>query len=86
MKKIIMKKTLCALLIVLTLFSTCFTLLSSAHSNLKSANLQSIGVAEKHLRYDFGTNEGYIVCHIVGHYIDGKFYPAYCVNRDLHRS
>ncbi len=26
----------------------------------------------------------YSVCSIVGYYKENKFYPAYCLNRDLH--
>lgn len=83
MKRIIMKKLLCVLLVVLTLFSTCFNLVSSAHTNITSAYLQKIGQADYHLKYDHGDRVSYIICSVVGHHIDGVFYPAYCVNRNL---
>lgn len=83
MNKVIIKKILCVLLLMITMFSSCFTLISSAHSNLSSAYLQNIGQADYHLKYDFNDGGSYVICSIVGHYIDDIFYPAYCLNRDL---
>lgn len=53
---------------------------------IKEAYIVKIGEAPYHLKY---YNESkkmytYTVCSIVGHYKDNKFYPAYCLNRDLH--
>ena len=53
---------------------------------IKEASIVKIGEAPYHLKY---YNEGkkmysYSVCSIVGYYKENKFYPAYCLNRDLH--
>lgn len=81
MNKIIIKKILCVLLLMLILFSNSFTLISSAY--ISSAHLQEVGDAPHHLKYDFGNRTSYVVCSVVGYHLNGQFYPAYCLNRNL---
>ncbi len=48
--------------------------------------IQKIGVADYHLKY-YKEEKGmytYCICNIVGYYNDGTFYPAYCLNKDMH--
>ena len=81
MNKIIIKKLLCILILVLVLFSNSFTLISSAY--ISSAHLEKVGDAPHHLKYNFGNRTSYIICSVVGYHLNGQFYPAYCLNRDL---
>lgn len=79
----IKKKIVCVLLVILTVFFTCFSLNSFAHTNITSAYLSKVGQADYHLKYNHGDRITYVICSIVGHYIDGIFYPAYCIDKNL---
>lgn len=53
---------------------------------IKEANIVKIGEAPYHLKYYNESKKMYTysVCSVVGYYKNDKFYPAYCLNRDLH--
>ena len=53
---------------------------------IKEAYIVKIGEAPYHLKYYNESKKMYTysICNIVGYYKDNKFYPAYCLNRDLH--
>ena len=53
---------------------------------IKEASIVKIGEAPYHLKYYNESKKmySYSVCSIVGYYKENKFYPAYCLNRDLH--
>lgn len=70
------KKIISCILIIMILFSTCSTLIASAAT---TAYIQAIGEATPHLKY----NDKYVKISVVGHYSNGIFYPAYCMNKDL---
>lgn len=70
------KKIISCILIIMILFSTCSTLIVSAST---SAYIQKIGEATPHLKYD----GRYVKISVVGHYANGIFYPAYCMNKNL---
>lgn len=55
------------------------------------SNVKALSVGEKvnlvslgECSHDLGVNNGYVVTELVGYYRDGEFYPAYCLNRELH--
>ena len=83
MKKRFLQKLVYMILLISILLSQCLTLITSAHSDLKSAYLSKIGEASHHLRFRTSTKNTYVTCSIVGHYIGSTFYPAYCVNSNL---
>lgn len=78
MENKVMKKLICVLILMLTILSFCGNSFVSAVS-LSSAYIQKIGDADHHLKYN-GHN---IQISVVGHYTNGVFYPAYCLNKDL---
>lgn len=53
---------------------------------IKEANIVKIAEAPYHLKYYNESKKMYTysVCSVVGYYKNDKFYPAYCLNRDLH--
>ena len=52
---------------------------------IKEASIVKIGEAPYHLKYYNESKKmySYSVCSIVGYYKENKFYPAYCLNRDM---
>ena len=84
MIKIIKKILIILLLSIIFIFYV--SNIVKAVYEIKEASIVKIGEAPYHLKY---YNEGkkmysYSVCSIVGYYKENKFYPAYCLNRDLH--
>ena len=75
------KKIFVIAILVVILFgvgSGCFAL------EISSASLVSIGQADYHLQY-YKSSSGtytYVICAIVGYYMNDTFYPAYCLNND----
>ena len=86
MNKKFINRILSMFLLISILFSNCFTLLSSAHTDITSAYLTKIGDVDYHIKYDNGIRDSFVICSVVGHYIGDKFYPAYCVNPEIGRA
>lgn len=81
----ILKKILVILLLSIIFISNASNFIKAAYE-IKEAYIEKIGEAPYHLKY-YNESKGmytYSTCSIVGHYENGKFYPAYCLNRDLH--
>ena len=81
----ILQKILVILLIAIIFISYTSNIIKAAYE-ITEANIVQIGTAPQHLKY-YNETKGmytYAICHIVGYYDNGKFYPAYCLNRDLH--
>ena len=80
----ILKKVLSILLLAVVFVSNAGGLVKAAY-DLTDAYIVKTGNAPYHLKY-YNSSKGmytYSICSIVGHYEDGVFYPAYCLNRDL---
>ena len=81
----ILSKILVILLLSIIFISNAHQIVNAAFE-ISEAYIQKIGDADYHLKY-YKEEKGmytYCTCSIVGHYQDGKFYPAYCLNRDMH--
>lgn len=77
-------KLRCILIILIILINFSYELICYG-VEINSANLVKIGEANYHLKYyreDRGIST-YLKCSIVGYYNNSKFYPAYCMNREL---
>lgn len=82
--KQIYEKIFASILLCVILISTCSSTIL-AITELTDAYIQKIGNADYHLKY-YKESTGqytYSICSIVGHYYNGTFYPAYCMNRNL---
>ena len=81
----ILRKIVLILLISIILISNCLNTVKAAFE-IPDAYIQKIGEAPYHLKYyqEAKGMDTYAICSIVGYYKDGNFYPAYCLNRDLH--
>lgn len=79
-----LNKIIMSLMIIIILINSCATLIASA-VEISSADLITIGNADYHLKYyrEDTNSYRYIICTIVGYNKDEKFYPAYCMNKDL---
>ena len=81
----ILSKLLVILLLSIIFISNAYKIVNAAFE-ISEAYIQKIGDADYHLKY-YKEEKGmytYCTCSIVGHYQDGNFYPAYCLNRDMH--
>ena len=81
----ILSKILVILLLSIIFISNAYRIVNAAFE-ISEAYIQKIGDADYHLKY-YKEEKGmytYCTCSIVGHYQDGNFYPAYCLNRDMH--
>lgn len=81
----ILQKILVILLLSIIFISYTSNIIQAAYE-IKDAYIVQIGEAPYHLKY-YNESKGmytYSTCSIVGHYENGTFYPAYCLNRDLH--
>lgn len=84
MLKIIKKIIIILLLSIISISYASNTV--KAVYEIKETSIVKIGEAPYHLKY-YNENKkiySYSVCSIVGYYTENKFYPAYCLNRDLH--
>lgn len=81
----ILSKVLVVLLLSIIFISNAYQIVNATFE-ISEAYIQKIGDADYHLKYYKEEKEmyTYCTCSIVGHYQDGKFYPAYCLNRDMH--
>ena len=80
-----LSKVLVVLLLSIIFISNAYQIVNAAFE-ISEAYIQKIGDADYHLKY-YKEEKGmytYCTCSIVGYYQDGKFYPAYCLNRDMH--
>ena len=80
-----LSKILVILLLAIIFISNAYQMVNAAFE-ISEAYIQKIGDADYHLKY-YKEEKGmytYCTCSIVGHYQDGVFYPAYCLNRDMH--
>ena len=80
----ILKKIPVILLISIIFISYSINIVKAVYE-ITEANIVKIGQAPYHLKY---YNESkkmytYVICSIVGYYKNDKFYPAYCLNRDM---
>lgn len=81
----ITKKILSILLLAIIFISNCYNI-ANASFEISDAYIEKIGDCEYHLKY-YKEEKGmytYCTCAVVGYHKDGNFYPAYCLNRDLH--
>ena len=81
----ILSKILVILLLSIIFISNAYQMVNAGFE-ISEAYIQKIGDIDYHLKY-YKEEKGmytYCTCSIVGHYQDGKFYPAYCLNRDMH--
>ena len=81
----ILSKLLVILLLSIIFISNAYRIVNAAFE-ISEAYIQKIGDADYHLKY-YKEEKGmytYCTCSIVGHYQNGEFYPAYCLNRDMH--
>lgn len=81
----ILQKTLIILLLSIIFISYVSNIIRAAYE-ITEAYIVQIGEAPYHLKY-YKEDKGiytYCTCSIVGHYEGNKFYPSYCLNRDLH--
>lgn len=81
----ILQKILVILLLSIMFISYTSNIIQAAYE-ITEAYIVQIGEAPYHLKY-YNESKGmytYSTCSIVGHYENGTFYPAYCLNRDLH--
>ena len=80
----IIKKIPVILLLSIIFISNALNIVKAVYE-IQEAYIEKIGQAPYHLKY-YNENKGmytYAICSIVGRYQDGKFYPAYCLNRDM---
>ena len=80
----IIRKSIIILLIAIIFISYAFNTVKAVYE-ITESYIQKIGEAPYHLKY-YNSEKGiytYAICSIVGYYQNGKFYPAYCLNRDL---
>ena len=81
----ILSKILVILLLAIIFISNACEIVKASYE-ISEAYIQKIGVADYHLKY-YKEEKGmytYCICNIVGYYNDGNFYPAYCLNKDMH--
>ncbi len=81
----ILKRILAILLLAIIFISNCSKIVT-ASIEMADAYIEKIGEINYHLKY-YKEEKGistYCTCAIVGYHKDGTFYPAYCLNRDLH--
>ena len=81
----IYKKIIVILLLAIIFISNAYNLVKATYEITK-ADIVQIGEADYHLKY-YKEEKGmytYATCSIVGYYDKGNFYPAYCLNRDMH--
>lgn len=79
------KKIPVILLLSIIFISNAINIVKAVYE-IQEAHVVKIGDAPYHLKY-YNENKKmytYSICSIVGYYKDDKFYPAYCLNRDLH--
>ena len=79
-------KTIPIILFIAIIFISNAINIVKAVYEIQEAYIVKIGDAPYHLKY-YNENKKmytYSICSIVGYYKDNKFYPAYCLNRDLH--
>ena len=79
------KKILIILLLSIIFISYVSNIVKAVYE-IKEASIVKIEEAPYHLKYYNESKKmySYSVCSIVGYYKENKFYPAYCLNRDLH--
>ena len=80
----IIKKIPVILLLSIIFISNALNIVKAVYE-IQEAYIEKIGQAPYHLKY-YNESKGmytYAICSIVGRYQDGKFYPAYCLNRDM---
>ena len=81
----ILSKILVILLLAIIFISNAYEIVKASYE-ISEEYIQKIGVADYHLKY-YKEEKGmytYCICNIVGYYNDGTFYPAYCLNKDMH--
>ncbi len=88
MIKNINKKIIAILLLIVTVLSNIIPIIQlesyANNDNIgESINITSKGTVPYHLKSHGVGSDGYVITHLAGYYDDGKFYPAYCMNREL---
>ena len=81
-----LKKIIAIVMLILLFFSSFRSIVYGAVMNDR-VNIVKIGECDYTLQYK-ATNGGwsYVTCTVVGYYENGKYYPAYCLNRGNPRS
>lgn len=79
-------KQIVVILLISIIFISYASNIVKAVYEIEEAHIVKIGDAPYHLKYYNESKKMYTysICSIVGYYKDNKFYPAYCLNRDLH--
>ena len=81
-------KMIATLLLTIMLISNIIQLVPLLESNAASVGdsifIESIGTVQYHLQSHATTSGGYVITHLAGYHDNGKFYPAYCLDHDLH--
>ena len=77
-------KIFASILLCIILISTCSNTILAV-TELSDAYIQKIATADHHLKYykEQEKKSTYVICSVVGHYYQGNFYPAYCLNKVL---
>lgn len=84
MLKTITRKSIALFMLILTILSACSNLVFAA-TQISSAQVKSGGDCGYHLQF-YDTKQGswsYIITTFAFHEINGKQYPAYCLQRDI---
>ena len=86
MKNKIIKKSIAIFMLLSIVLSSFFNTVFAALP-MNSADLKDNGECGLHLQFKKSNGSWtYIVCNFVTYTLNGKEYPAYCLNASLHRS
>lgn len=79
-----LRKVLVILLLAIIFISATSNIIKAAYE-ISEAYIVKIGQADYHLKYYNESKEmyTYVICNVVGHYENGEFYPAYCLNKNV---
>ena len=88
MSKKIRTKMIATLLLTIMFISNIIQLFPLLESNAASIGdsiyIESIGTVEYHLKSHETSSGGYVITNLAGYHDNGKFYPAYCLDHELH--
>ena len=81
-------KIVATLLLTIMMISNIIQLFPLLESNATSIGdsiyIESIGKVEYHLKSHETSSGGFVITELAGYKDNGKFYPAYCLDHDLH--
>lgn len=80
------KKIIAIVMLILLFFSSFKSIVYGAVMNDR-VNIVKLGECDYTLQYKRSDGVwSYVTCVVVGYYENGKYYPAYCLNRGTPRS